>query len=90
MAFMLPALASAIGGMLFRKKGGKIVQQTPNGQAFMQGKPPVALKAGGVVEAMTPFQQAIHRMNIMPTPIRRKKGGRVPKKSKTKTKKQKK
>ena len=83
---MLPALASAIGGMLFRKKGGKIVQQTPNGQAFMQAKP-VALKNGGVVEAMTPFQQAIHRMNIMPTPIRRKKGGRVPKKSKTKKQK---
>jgi hypothetical protein len=79
MAFMLPALASAIGGMLFRKKGGKVIQQTPNGQAFMQAKP-VALKAGGFVDGL-------RAMNIMPTPIRKKKGGRV---KKSKTKKQKK
>ena len=87
MAFLLGPALGALSSLLFKKKGGKIVQQTPNGQAFMQGKPPVALKAGGVVEAMTPFQQAIHRLNNMPTPIRRKKGGRVPKKSKTKKQK---
>ena len=79
MAFMLPALASALGGMLFRKKGGKIVQQTPNGQAFMQAKP-VALKNGGFVDGL-------RAMTILPTPIRRKKGGRIPKKSKTKKQK---
>ena len=80
MAFMLPALASAIGGMLFRKKGGKIVQQTPNGQAFMQAKP-VALQTGGIVNAL-------HRLNNMPRgppqAIRRKKGGKVKKRKQKK------
>ena len=86
MAFLLGPALGALSSLLFKKKGGKVIQQTPSGQAFMQAKP-VALKTGGVVDAMTPFQQAIHRMNIMPTPIRRKKGGRVPKKSKTKKQK---
>jgi hypothetical protein len=79
MAFLLGPALGALSSLLFKKKGGKIVQQTPNGQAFMQAKP-VALKNGGFVDGL-------RAMTILPTPIRRKKGGRIPKKSKTKKQK---
>ena len=54
----------------------KLIQKANN-----QPKAPIRKKEGGVVEKMTPFQEAIHRLNNMPTPIRRKKGGRIAKKS---------
>ena len=54
----------------------KLIQKANN-----QPKAPIRMKEGGVVEKMTPFQEAIHRLNNMPTPIRRKKGGRIAKKS---------
>ena len=79
MAFLLGPALGALSSLLFKKKGGKVIQQTPNGQAFMQAKP-VALKAGGFVDGL-------RAMTILPTPIRRKKGGRIPKKSKTKKQK---
>ena len=72
MAFMLPALASALGGLLFKKKGGKIAQQSTNAQAFMQAKP-VALRWGGPVGPNRTW---------IPTGLPKKKGGKVPKKRK--------
>ena len=80
MAFLLGPALGALSSLLFKKKGGKIVQQTPNGQAFMQAKP-VALQTGGIVNAL-------HRLNNMPRgppqAIRRKKGGKVKKRKQKK------
>jgi hypothetical protein len=71
MAFLLGPALGALSSFLFKKKGGKIVQQTTNGQAFMQAKP-VALKLGGNV------------FSTMPKPIRKKTGGRIKKRKQKK------
>ena len=72
MAFLLGPALGALSSLLFKKKGGKIVQQTPNGQAFMQAKP-VALKLGGGVS-----------FRNMPKPVAKKKGGKVKKRKQKK------
>ena len=67
MSFLIGPALGALGSLLFKKKGGKIVQQTTNGQAFMQAKP-VALKLGGRVS-----------FRNMPKPVAKKKGGKIKK-----------
>ena len=96
MAFMLPALGGLLSSFLFKKKGGKIIKQTPTGQVFVQPK----MNGGAVKNGI--FDKALLNMDpnmlqsYMGAPIRsrfdprpRKKGGKV-NRSKPKKRKQKK
>ena len=78
MAFMLPALGGLLGSFLFKKKGGKIIKQTPTGQVFVQPK----MNGGAVKTGL--FDKALLNMDpkmlqsYMGAPIRRNLGGLDP------------
>lgn len=80
MAFMLPALGGLLSNLLFKKKGGKVVHQTSNGQAFMQAKPVLLKHGGAVYEKASPFHQML--INNPGGIVRKKKGGKIKKKRK--------
>ena len=92
MAFMLPALASALGGLLFRKKGG-VISQVPH--PLLQSKPdmtkqiilksmidsPQNLKHGGLVNELALLKSLKKKKGGV---VHKKKGGKVKSKSKVK------
>ena len=78
MSFLIGPALGALGSLLFKKKGGRIIKQVPSGQVFVQPK----MNGGSVFGNFTS-----DIFKPLPAPIRRKKGGKV---NRSKPKKQKK
>jgi len=82
MAFLLGPALGALSSFLFKKKGGRIVKQTPSGQVFVQPK----MNGGAVYEKPGRYHQWLIDN---PGGIRKKEGGKVKRSKPKKNKKQK-